>query len=154
MLNNTAKVRELPNHQLYHLRLEMESDQEYLEFPRPVLYASLTEVAEKLGVKFDEARKDHILDLTKILGNDNGEFVEGANFHLVSKNILLDDNNEESRVLRADLRDFVLGYKKGSYKLDKHLGLIAYAHPQTNEIYYKLDRKQQLAEKVCNLPYH
>lgn len=127
MPSNLTKVRQLPNHDLFTL-----------DVSNTFLKATLTPKAIQLGVRLDPVREDHLFDISKLFGDGNK-----------LSNIRIEATNPEKRLLVADSQNAKSSNdKQVTYKLDKNLCLCEYVHPQAQEIYYKLSRRERRAVKV------
>ncbi|CAE6441944.1 unnamed protein product [Rhizoctonia solani] len=142
MPHTLSAIRELPNCELYQLKLVR------VESPITIV-AVLTQKALDIGVRFDNDRKDYPFNLSEFLGNDDGKWTtQGANFETVggaghletlARNISLDLTDRKNRCLVADLRNADKDYNIGvKYNLDKNPGLVDYIHPNERETYFRL----------------
>ncbi|KAG8726978.1 hypothetical protein FRC11_014111, partial [Ceratobasidium sp. 423] len=136
MPHTLSAIRELPNCELYQLKLVR------VESPVTIV-AVLTQKALDLGVRFDDDRKDYRFNLSEFLGNDDGKWTtQGANFETSARSISLDLTDRKNRCLVADLRNADKDYNTGvKYNLDKNLGLVDYFHSKERETYFRLGAK-------------
>ncbi|CAE6463378.1 unnamed protein product [Rhizoctonia solani] len=139
MSHALSKIKGLPNHELFKLKL--------VRTENPVtLVAVLTQRAVNLGVRFDNHRKDYRFNLSEFLGNDDGDWSNGSHFEATANNIELDLSDRENRCLVADLlvvQDNGRSNKGMKYNLDKVIGLVDYDHPVEKETYFRLGVKNQ-----------
>ncbi|KAH7317520.1 hypothetical protein B0J17DRAFT_724361 [Rhizoctonia solani] len=135
MPHTLSAIRELPNHELYHLKLV------HVESP-VIIVAVLTQKALDLAVRFDNDRKDYRFNLSQFLANDDGRWSEGSNFETSAENIKLGLSDRKNRYLVADLQVMDAKYNRGvKYHLDDNLGLVDYFHPKEKETYFRLGAK-------------
>ncbi|EUC60432.1 CVNH domain protein [Rhizoctonia solani AG-3 Rhs1AP] len=141
MSHTLSEVRELPNHELYKLKLA------HVGSPT-IIVAVLTQKALDLGVRFDNDRKDYQFNLSDFLGVENGNWGRGADFDSYAKNIKLDLSDRENRYLIADLKDSDGQYRTGKkYNLDDNLGLVDYFHSRERMTYFRLGAKSRGSSK-------
>ncbi|CAE6533239.1 unnamed protein product [Rhizoctonia solani] len=141
MSHTLSEVRELPNHELYKLKLA------HVGSPT-IIVAVLTQKALDLGVRFDNDRKDYQFNLSDFLGVENGNWGRGADFDSYVKNIKLDLSDRENRYLIADLKDSDGQYRTGKkYNLDDNLGLVDYFHSRERMTYFRLGAKSRGSSK-------
>ncbi|KAF8595456.1 hypothetical protein BDV93DRAFT_548795 [Ceratobasidium sp. AG-I] len=140
----SSLIRNIPSHVLYTLELKLVGQNTEPNIrPRVILKATLTEMANKLGVRFDESEENNLFDLSNKLGNINGQYSWGGiNFQKTAKNLDIVPLPCGARLLQADLQSMGgQSNNKMPFNLDEYIGLVGYSHPLMNETYYKLGLK-------------
>ncbi|KAF8593392.1 hypothetical protein BDV93DRAFT_585819 [Ceratobasidium sp. AG-I] len=140
----SSLIRNIPSHVLYTLELKsVGHNTEPNIRPRVILKATLTEMAKKLGVRFDESEENNLFDLSNKLGNINGQYSWGGiHFQKSAKNLDIVPLPCGARLLQADLQGIDgRSNNKMPFSLDEYIGLVGYSHPLMNETYYKLGLK-------------